>query len=68
MLQKLSKTIRRFYQPSQKTKEIMEKEKIYNCNNYAPIQIVVEKAKGPYVYDVDGREFLDCIAAYSAIN
>lgn len=68
MLNKLNKGIRRLYQASNKTKEIMEKEKMYNCNNYAPIQIVVEKAKGPYVYDVDGREFLDCIAAYSAIN
>lgn len=46
----------------------MEKEKMYNCNNYAPIKIVIDKAKGPYVYDVDGREYLDCIAAYSAIN
>ena len=33
----------------------MEKEKMYNCNNYEPIKIVIEKAKGPYVYDVDGR-------------
>lgn len=33
----------------------MEKEKMYNCNNYAPIEIVVERAKGSYVYDVDGK-------------
>ena len=53
---------------SEKSQSFMKKEKLYNCNNYDPIKIVVKKAEGAYLWDVDGKSYLDCISAYSALN
>jgi ornithine--oxo-acid transaminase len=38
------------------------------AHNYHPLDVVVERAEGAWVYDVDGRRYLDCLAAYSAVN
>ncbi|GAA2175821.1 ornithine--oxo-acid transaminase [Agrococcus versicolor] len=38
------------------------------AHNYHPLPVVVESASGAWVTDVDGRRFLDCLAAYSAVN
>ncbi len=40
----------------------------YNARNYAPLDVVIEKAEGPWVWDVDGEKYLDCLSAYSAVN
>ena len=37
-------------------------------HNYRPLPIVVEKAKGIYVWDVEGRRYYDFLAGYSSIN
>jgi ornithine--oxo-acid transaminase len=57
-----------FSKLSEKTQRIIQKEKLYNCNNYEPIKVVVERAEGSYVYDVDNKKYLDCISGYSALN
>src|ERR687884_401798 len=36
--------------------------------NYHPLQVVVAEASGAWVTDVDGRRYLDCLSAYSALN
>ncbi len=36
--------------------------------NYHPLDVVIEKAEGTWVYDIDGKKYLDCLAAYSAVN
>lgn len=46
----------------------MEKEKQYGCNNYAPLPVVLEKGEGLYVWDVEGKKYMDFLAAYSAVN
>lgn len=51
-----------------KTKKYIELEEKYGAHNYHPLDVVVEKAKGVWVYDVDGKKYLDCLAAYSAVN
>lgn len=38
------------------------------ARNYHPLPVVVESASGAWVTDVDGRRYLDCLAAYSAVN
>lgn len=38
------------------------------AHNYHPLPVVVESASGAWVTDVDGRRYLDCLAAYSAVN
>ena len=43
-------------------------EEQYGAHNYHPLDVVVCKAKGVWVWDVDGRKYLDCLAAYSAVN
>ncbi|KAB2877942.1 ornithine--oxo-acid transaminase [bacterium] len=51
-----------------KTSKYIELEEKYGAHNYHPLDVVVEKAKGVWVYDVDGKKYLDCLAAYSAVN
>lgn len=40
----------------------------HSAHNYAPLPVVVASADGAWVTDVDGRRYLDCLAAYSAVN
>ena len=43
-------------------------EEAYGAHNYHPLDVVLEKAEGVWVYDVEGKRYLDCLAAYSAVN
>jgi len=43
-------------------------EEQYGAHNYHPLDVVIERGEGVWVYDVDGRKYLDCLAAYSAVN
>ena len=43
-------------------------EERYGAHNYHPLDVVIERAEGVWVYDVDGKRYLDCLAAYSAVN
>jgi ornithine--oxo-acid transaminase len=40
----------------------------YSAHNYHPLPIVLERAEGAWVWDVEGKKYLDCLAAYSAVN
>jgi ornithine--oxo-acid transaminase len=48
--------------------ELIELEDTYGAHNYHPLDVVVERAQGVWVYDVDGKRYLDCLASYSAVN
>ncbi len=50
------------------TGEYIELEKKYGAHNYHPLDVVIEKAQGVWVYDVEGNRYLDCLSAYSALN
>ena len=50
------------------TSEYIELEEKYGAHNYHPLDIVVVRAEGVWVYDVDGNRYLDCLSAYSAVN
>jgi ornithine--oxo-acid transaminase len=50
------------------TREFVELENQYGAHNYHPLDVVIERAEGVWVYDVDGKRYLDCLAAYSAVN
>ncbi|MDQ6932705.1 MAG: aminotransferase class III-fold pyridoxal phosphate-dependent enzyme, partial [Candidatus Eremiobacteraeota bacterium] len=47
---------------------LIEMENRFGAHNYKPLDLVVERAEGVWLYDVEGRRFLDCISAYSAVN
>jgi ornithine--oxo-acid transaminase len=40
----------------------------YAAHNYSPLPVVAASAEGVWITDVDGRRYLDCLAAYSAVN
>ncbi|HWZ51036.1 MAG TPA: ornithine--oxo-acid transaminase [Granulicella sp.] len=48
--------------------ELVALEDRYGAHNYHPLDVVVERASGAWVYDVAGRRYLDLLAAYSAVN
>ncbi|MHB8580107.1 MAG: ornithine--oxo-acid transaminase [Ignavibacteriaceae bacterium] len=50
------------------SKDFIELEEKFGAHNYHPLDVVITKAKGVWVYDVDGKKYLDCLAAYSAVN
>lgn len=50
------------------SKEFIALEEIYGAHNYHPLDVVIERAEGVWVYDVEGKRYLDCLAAYSAVN
>lgn len=49
-------------------KELIALEDTYGAHNYHPLDVVVERAEGCWVIDVEGKRYLDCLAAYSAVN
>ena len=51
-----------------KTQEYIQLEEQYGAHNYHPLDVVIDKAEGVWVYDVDGKKYLDCLSAYSAVN
>jgi ornithine--oxo-acid transaminase len=50
------------------TQDFVELENRYGAHNYHPLDVVIERAEGVWVYDVEGKRYLDCLAAYSAVN
>jgi ornithine--oxo-acid transaminase len=50
------------------TQDFIKIEEQYGAHNYHPLDVVIEKAEGVWVYDVEGKKYLDCLSAYSAVN
>jgi len=48
--------------------ELIELEDRFGAHNYHPLDVVIERAEGVWVYDVEGRRYLDCLASYSSVN
>ncbi|MEA4945716.1 MAG: ornithine--oxo-acid transaminase [Propionicimonas sp.] len=50
------------------TAAYIEQAERYGAHNYHPLPVVIAGGEGAWVVDVDGRKYLDCLAAYSAVN
>jgi ornithine--oxo-acid transaminase len=50
------------------TQDYINLENEYGAHNYHPLDVVIDRAEGVWVYDVEGKKYLDCLAAYSAVN
>ena len=50
------------------SEQLIALEERFGAHNYRPLDVVIERAQGVWVYDVDGERYLDCLAAYSAVN
>jgi ornithine--oxo-acid transaminase len=51
-----------------KAKDYIMLEQRYGAHNYHPLPVVISKAKGVWVWDVDGKKYIDMLSSYSAIN
>jgi len=51
-----------------KAKDYIELEQTYGAHNYHPLPVVISKAKGVWVWDVEGKKYIDMLSSYSAIN
>ena len=49
-------------------REHIELHEKYGAHNYAPLDVVLSRGEGVWVWDVEGRKYLDMLAAYSAVN
>jgi ornithine--oxo-acid transaminase len=54
-----------FYMKSQ---DYISLEEQFGAHNYHPLDVVITRGEGVWVYDVEGRRYLDCLSAYSAVN
>ncbi len=52
----------------QSSKYFIELEDKYGAHNYHPLDVVIDKGKGVWVWDVEGKKYLDFLSAYSAVN
>ena len=50
------------------TADYVALETEHGANNYKPLDVVLTRGEGAYVWDVEGRRYLDCLSAYSAVN
>lgn len=50
------------------TKDFIVLEDLYGAHNYHPLDIVITRGKGIWVWDVEGDKYLDFLSAYSAVN
>ncbi|MFP5236634.1 MAG: ornithine--oxo-acid transaminase [Acidobacteriota bacterium] len=50
------------------TQELIDLENEFGAHNYRPLDVVIERGEGVWVYDIEGKRYLDCLAAYSAVN
>jgi ornithine--oxo-acid transaminase len=50
------------------SRSFIDIEEKYGAHNYHPLDVVIERGEGVWVYDVDGKRYLDCLSAYSALN
>ncbi|HVN14853.1 MAG TPA: ornithine--oxo-acid transaminase [Anaerolineales bacterium] len=50
------------------TNDYIALEEQYGAHNYHPLDVVIDRAEGVWVYDVEGKKYLDCLSAYSAVN
>jgi ornithine--oxo-acid transaminase len=50
------------------SRELIELEDRLGAHNYLPLDVVLSRGEGVWVWDVDGTRYLDCLSAYSAVN
>jgi ornithine--oxo-acid transaminase len=50
------------------SKDYIDLEYKFGAHNYQPLDVVLVKGEGVWVYDVEGNKYLDCLSAYSALN
>lgn len=50
------------------SQELIDLEELYGAHNYHPLDVVLNRGEGVWVWDVEGNRYMDCLSAYSAVN
>ncbi|MDD8015596.1 MAG: ornithine--oxo-acid transaminase [Acidobacteriota bacterium] len=50
------------------TRDLIVLEDLYGAHNYHPLDVVISRSKGIWMWDVEGKKYLDFLSAYSAVN
>lgn len=50
------------------SESFIERDDRYGAHNYHPLDVVVERAEDIWLWDVEGKRYIDCVSAYSAVN
>jgi len=50
------------------SQELIALEDRYGAHHYHPLDVIIDRAEGVWVYDIEGKRYLDCLSAYSAVN
>lgn len=53
---------------SKTAEAFIKQEEVYGAHNYHPLEVVLARGEGAYVWDVDGKKYYDFLSAYSAVN
>ena len=53
---------------SESSRHYLELEEKYGAHNYHPLPVVLDRGAGPFLWDVDGKRYYDCLSGYSAVN
>ncbi len=51
-----------------KSTQLIEQENLYGAHNYHPLDVVCTRGEGVHLIDVEGKQYMDFLAAYSAVN
>ena len=51
-----------------KAKELIRLEDRFGAKNYNPLDVILSRGEGIWVWDVEGKKYMDCLSAYSAVN
>jgi len=51
-----------------RTEQAIDREDLHGAHNYHPLPVVLERGEGIYVWDVEGKKYVDFLSAYSALN
>jgi len=54
--------------PATTTTDFLAVEAEYGAKNYKPLDVILTRGEGAYVWDIEGKRYLDCLSAYSAVN
>jgi len=55
-------------QLTESSRHYLELEEKYGAHNYHPLPVVLDRGAGPFLWDVDGKRYYDCLSGYSAVN
>ena len=51
-----------------KANELISLEDRFGAKNYNPLDVILSRGEGIWVWDVEGKKYMDCLSAYSAVN